>query len=287
MRSFLVSCSHQPIRIHSNESDQSEVFKLHLFDCHCRQILFGGSHDNGYARLLEEFTTDEVSKNRITLLEGFPFEREMEALRRHFRTTKFDTLFRSSKIVASQHQSGYTSLSSSNPYHGGGSGGSMTNLVPTNVSSNPVPQSWASAAMTLPAVAASSSPTSQSTQSSLTIPRNRRGQRVDPEVRYDKYDIKRVKALKLCNVHYLRGDCGYGSDCTHAHDYKPSTGELACVRYIARLAPCRMGTECEDPKCIYGHRCPAGTPCSFGDSCRFPDEMHNIDLVVVRSTKVT
>lgn len=73
-----------------------ETFKLYLYDFHCHHILFGCSHDNGYARLLEEYTTDQGFVGRITLLEGVPFEKELVTL--PFMTKKFENLFRSSKI---------------------------------------------------------------------------------------------------------------------------------------------------------------------------------------------
>lgn len=257
---------------------------MHLSDCHCRQILFGCSHDNGYARLLEEFATHPESASRICLLEGYPFEREISVLKPHFKSTKFESIFRSIKIN-SQPQSAI-SASPPKPHPA-----SLPPFIPSfthqATSVNPTPQSWASAVTTPPSLVASPPPTPQPVlPATQAIPRNRKGQRVDPEIKYDRYDIKRVKAMKMCNQHYLRGDCGYGYDCTHDHEYKPTASELATLRYIARMAPCRMGTDCDDPKCIYGHRCPAGNPCAFGDSCRFPEEMHNLDTVVVKSIKI-
>ena len=50
------------------------------------------------------------------------------------------------------------------------------------------------------------------------IARNRFGQRVDPQCRdVDKNEIERVKKLKLCNVHFLRDACPYGTACTHLY----------------------------------------------------------------------
>lgn len=70
--------------------------KLTLLDYHCRQILFGCSHDNGYARTLESFADDGQAKARVTLLEGVPFEKELLEL--PFRTTRFAGVFRDMKI---------------------------------------------------------------------------------------------------------------------------------------------------------------------------------------------
>ena len=54
---------------------------------------------------------------------------------------------------------------------------------------------------------------------------------------------------------FLRGDCPY-DPCTHDHYYKPNKNELATLKYVSRMTPCKFGSECDDVKCIYGHRCP-------------------------------
>ncbi|KAI9827352.1 MAG: hypothetical protein M1819_006995 [Sarea resinae] len=256
----------------------AEVFKLNLNDCHCRQIILGCSTDNGYARLLEEFATDRDLVEKITLLEGPPFERELVTLRNIYKSTKFNGLFRTSKINVYQPQQ---SQLASPP----GILRSVSNIMP---SLPPPPSTWASAAMQAPAYVASPPATPQPTTQG--VPRNKYGERVDPEPKYDRNDVKRIKSLKLCNVHHLRGDCPYGDECSHDHTYKLTKSELETLKYIARLAPCRYGKECDDPECIYGHRCPLGKPgsrdCIFGDKCRFPEELHGVDTNVVRLLKV-
>ncbi len=111
-------------------------------------------------------------------------------------------------------------------------------------------------------------------------------------MKHDKDEVDRVKKLKICNVHFLRGPCMYGKSCTHVHDYKPTVQELQMLRLVARMAPCREQSACEDPKCIYGHVCPAPEPrsgggdCIFGDACRFPSEMHGVDRRVAKVVRV-
>ena len=73
------------------------------------------------------------------------------------------------------------------------------------------------------------------------------GQRIDPVIQYDPQEVKRIKKLKMCNVHYLRNDCPY-DPCTHGHDYKPNKNELMTLRYVSRMTPCHFGSECDDPK---------------------------------------
>ena len=262
-----------------------EIFKLHLYDCHCRQIIFGCSHDNGYARLLEDLLADKPTINHITLLEGVPFERELAILKNTYETTKFSNLFRTTKISIYhppqpppqfQYQPPLTTT--------------RTLSIPNPTSMNPTAPSWASTAMTAPANIASPPPTPNPAPVSAGIPRNRYGQRVDPQLQYDKTEVNRVKKIHMCNVHYLRKDCPYGDECTHDHSYKPSKNELTTLKYVARMTPCRFGTECDDLGCIYGHRCPLSRPgskdCHFGDNCRFDIDMHGVDTTVVRIVKV-
>ncbi|KAF2667042.1 hypothetical protein BT63DRAFT_427461, partial [Microthyrium microscopicum] len=138
------------------------------------------------------------------------------------------------------------------------------------------------------------------------------GRRIDPvPAKYNKDEVDRVKKLKLCNVHYLRGPCPYDQalkhpkvnkhtkdgKCTHRHDYKATKAELETLALVARMAPCSNGMECEDGPCIYGHVCPAprqtnlhklkggptaiaeGKLCIFGVECRFDTKMHVYDLI--------
>ena len=314
MTSYVVShYFHKGLRHHSS---YVEIFKLHLYDCHCRQILFGCSHDNGYARLLEEVSEPSIS-NSITLLEGVPFERELAQLKTKYRTTRFEGLFRTTKInIYQQHytqqpmqvqmqqpqqQPQHPSLTPrtnglppppvqyQSPYQPTIS--RATSSSPSDTATlNPVMPTWASTAMTAPQVA-SPPPTPQPAlpPPAMQVPRNRYGQRIDPVVQYDPNEVKRIKKLKMCNVHFLRNDCPY-DPCTHDHHYKPNKNELATLRYVSRMTPCKFGSECDDLKCIYGHRCPSDQEgrkdCRWGENCRFDRELHGIDRTVVRTTKV-
>ena len=250
----------------------AEMFKLDLHNCHCRHILFGCSHDNGYARLLED-VADRENLSRITLLEGVPFERELALLKTKYNTTRFQGLFRTAKVVVHPHQYSQqqqqlpmvqpqpqlTSVTLPPPqYH---SSYQPAEVRPPSASTsnssmmNPMAASWASAAVAPTAHVASPPLTPQPTPpSNNIIPRNRWGQRVDPVMTFDKLEVSRVKKIKMCNIHYLRNDCSYGDSCTHDHSYVPNKNELVTLRYVARMTPCRFGTDCDDIKCIYGHR---------------------------------
>ena len=191
-------------------------------------------------------------------------------LKSKYSTTRFEGLFRTAKINAypqqyyqpqqqtplppmnhtissstppqqAQYQSPYQPVTSRTPP-----------APPTNTTMNPTANSWASAANA--ARIASPPPTSQPTPITTVVPRNRYGQRIDPPMKYDHSDVKRVKDIHMCNVHFLREDCPFGEDCTHDHTYKPNKNELQTLKYVARLTPCRFGSECDEVKCIYGHR---------------------------------
>ena len=283
-----------------------ELFKLHLNNVHCRQIVFGCSHDNGYARLLEE-VAQHPKINQVTLLEGVPFERELATFKTTFATAKFDNLFRTSKIpyvpylkslqaraaaipqpmpivqmIPGQLQNGVmqagmdtngqvspTDRTSPNGIthsrHNQGETNSVyqspyqptiprTNSTSTTNSAPPPPTSWATKAVAAPPPGVVSPPTTPQPRSPPTIPRNKLGQRIDTLVKTDPSEVKRVQKIKMCNVHYLRNDCRFGKECTHKHTENPTKGEINCLWSIARGTPCRNGTSCEDPKCIYGHR---------------------------------
>jgi len=140
---------------------------------------------------------------------------------------------------------------------------------------------------------------------SNAVPRNRKGQRIDPpNPEYLRDDVARLKKLKLCNVHFLAPPCPYGAGCPHEHHpvTVPTKKDIESLKLVARMAPCTHGSGCDDPKCIYGHRCPApeakdlkglrerggkvgGKDCIFGSACRFPEELHRMDTTIVK-TKV-
>ena len=206
-----------------------EIFKLHLYDCHCRQVYLGCSHDNGYARLLEDTLADQPIVENITLLEGAPFEGELATIKSSFTTTKFESLFRDSKIQISPYNNNGHQLPQQarivlpSPNQSNGTPLVRTASNSTNNTSTPsiaapshvsaAPPTWANAAMSAPEftpVPAQPVPKTAGAQAKNTILRNRLGQRVDPAITCDKTELKRVKAIKACNVHLLRGDCPYG-----------------------------------------------------------------------------
>lgn len=123
------------------------------------------------------------------------------------------------------------------------------------------------------------------------VQRNKHGQRVDNVdfKNLPKLEIHRLKQMKLCNSHYLLGECNNPA-CVHVHDKKIASFERRLLHLIARMTPCRYGPTCDDATCIYGHRCPYSTPgvedCRWKNECRFPKSAHGVDLTVVRTTTI-
>lgn len=273
---------------------------------------------------------DDNSENRVTLLESLSCDPEFHAL--PYRKIKLDDIFQDSKIELDPRewpsclqQNGILSpISIPEP----GIARFITTVDDSSVTIPPTlsPSIESSHSAGLPKVGLK--PASQSktmswaertkaaiantaadlkhalpavSSSEPKVQRNRNGQRVDPEPPrpYNKEEIKRVKALRMCNVHYLRGDC-YRINCSHSHTLKPSKVQLEVLALIARsIVPCLNGSACDDPKCIYGHRCAApvrkvvrtfgdgvndgGKNCIFGRGCVFPPELHGLDSKVQNS----
>ncbi|CRG83728.1 hypothetical protein PISL3812_01083 [Talaromyces islandicus] len=275
----------------------SETIKLNLYNCHCHQIFLGCSQGDEYARLLEETMADAELIGRISLLEGVPFERELDSMKSSYRVTQFPDIFRASKIASSPVApiktplKTHTAMLSPHP-----ASATLTRTSTNTSTSSATPtsaSSWASVTALNPGDVSlqPAKPASPAPSSTLTVERNRHGQRIDRmEFKsITKEDLYRVKKMKLCNLHYLLGNCP-NTNCYHDHDHKLTKDEKEVLRSVARMTPCHFGMTCDDPKCIYGHRCPQSEvgkkECHWGSNCRFEPSQHGIDLTVVKTTKV-
>lgn len=288
----------------SADAKISRVFQLNIQDPHCRHILLGCSHDGGHARTLKELSEARPDAlDLVTLLEASPFMKQLSSL--DFRTTKLYSILQPQNmnlwnVIKEPKQYPTPPVSSSDaPLSRTNSPSNLKENVPpvllsvTTESKNPIPLTWASTVKkpSVPQEAAGKIATQSSNLPNDGIPRNRKGERIDPVIKHDKDEVDRVKRMKLCNVHYLRNECPYDDACTHVHHTKPTATELKYLALVARMAPCMHGSWCEDVKCIYGHICPApegrrGELCIFGDQCRFPKELHKIDRTPVKTTRV-
>ncbi|KAK0652071.1 hypothetical protein B0T16DRAFT_94073 [Cercophora newfieldiana] len=75
-----------------------ETARWHLRNYNCKQVLLGISHDAGYAPFLDELFQDSLTKDIVTVIEGYPTVRELVAS--GVRIMRLDdSLFRSDKLV--------------------------------------------------------------------------------------------------------------------------------------------------------------------------------------------
>jgi len=205
---------------------------------HCQQILFGGSADNGYARLLGPYNEDGTVRSRVTLLEGPPFARELAAIKDRYHTVSFDNVFRNQMLVVSPRRA--------------------TVSLPTP------PQTpstdYATAAGQTPLPPSSSTPQTsvankQTTTSAVLF--NEAGERVDPPLSFTSKDFVAVKGRRLCNPFHLLGKCSFlekFGNCHHDHGASLSDKQLVALRAVARLTSCRRGRACRDAECLCGHQ---------------------------------
>lgn len=222
----------------------------------------------------------------MTLLQSTPFDNAAFP----FKTAHFPRVFGNGKagiisIASNTASRADTPALASSPSLAVRPPKSRTDSLTSSVTSTDAPaDSWAkraSAAAALPQT--SMAPRAPSTSG---VRRNKKGQRLDPMLDFNPDEHDRVKKLKLCNKHYLHPDgCGSGILCHHRHDYRTTPSETKALRQISREVVCMDGMECDDPICIYGHRCPypvakegtlRGLGCINGSACRFPREMHGI-----------
>ncbi|SPO00805.1 related to CCCH zinc finger DNA binding protein [Cephalotrichum gorgonifer] len=238
------------------------VFKSYLNDVHCQRIFFGGSPDNGYARLLVPYLETPGVCERICLLEGPPFAQELGEIKHRFRTATFDDVFRSQKIPTLKRRVSWRATTPP----------ATPSMDYATVASKPAA---ATSPTTGPSAAAAPSPAT----AMWKVQRNRLSQRVDTELRYSVPDFQDVKARRLCNRYHLTGKCPYQKGCYHEHGERLAPKLREALLAVARLTPCVSGLQCDDPNCTSGHRCPWSS-CP-GDECRFPREMHEVDTRVV------
>ncbi|KAI9774907.1 MAG: hypothetical protein M1840_000123 [Geoglossum simile] len=247
-----------------------ELFQLHLNDCHCRQIYLGASHDNGYARPLETLLNDDRSAaSKVTLIEGPPFAAELAQLTPKLKVINFPDLFRQEKVPTTLKTSTLPSYAAT-----------AATFVPASAS----PPTTRTVRSTSPHSAATTNTSSRAAYPANTvILLNSKGQRIDPPLKVDQREVQFLKPKKLCNNFHLLGDCS-NYMCSYNHDMKLSEKQFLALRYIARLAPCSAGLNCDDFDCISGHRC-LNSPCTF-QQCRFSNDMHHVDMAVAKRLSV-
>ncbi|GLA34045.1 hypothetical protein AnigIFM63309_004072 [Aspergillus niger] len=182
------------------------MFEQDILDVHCRRIVFCGSTDNGYARILGS----HQGSNRISLVQGAPFAWEMEQLASEFQTTSFPEVFRSTKLPsrASSFSAFKTASANSSP-----------SSSPTSLSTPSTPKRNYATIAKSNLQATSPTRTNRSKRSKISVitfdispsydthiqfnsvQLNSKSQRVDPPPRASSKDnYERLRRSKYCNT---------------------------------------------------------------------------------------
>jgi len=277
-----------------------EAYRHDYINVHCHQIFLAALANEDLNALLDE-TPDVAVHERVTLLEARGlqsndmFDHEIQSIKVHSFLVKVGTEMSAMKTPAAKVATPVLARVESN------SSSRTINSGQASATSTPV-LTWA--AMTAqpfvpkPADARSETSTPISTTTPppakevlSAIPRNRFGQRVDTVDESIPYqELQRIKKMKLCNIFYLQGKNACSGDCGHSHVYPLKATERNILKEVARMTACYYKTECEDPACIYGHRCPQSKPgkndCYYKTDCRFLGWGHGIDVKVVKTQNV-
>lgn len=221
--------------------------KWHLKNYNCRHIFLGGSHDNGYARVLKELAVHESAEdiNKIRLLEGPPFSRELAEL--DYQTVKFPNVFSPEKFDA------YAPSQPRFPPPGLTLKRNSTGQSINNSAFPPLgtPSSYAAAVITAP-ILSSPQPMHLVTRGLPKISKALSDQAINEAV-------KRIKNMqpKPCNNFYLKGDCQFAGyeqyKCKFGHEHKLNNDELVAMGLLAKTKLCTWGEDCKIDKCYYSH----------------------------------
>lgn len=82
-------------------NDKTDVALMTMFASwpQCAEIILGGSHDNGYSRILSKLVTDNIVPGKVALLQGPPFAAELAQLNTSiFPRLRFGDLFMTTKL---------------------------------------------------------------------------------------------------------------------------------------------------------------------------------------------
>ncbi|KXL49717.1 hypothetical protein M433DRAFT_114820 [Acidomyces richmondensis BFW] len=244
-------------------------FELFWHNRHCKALVLGISGDRSYTGFLREYTQCEEDCQRIILLRGLPFTRDMELIAGRLCTISDHSLFRDTDF------SGPTS---------------STDTPPCRRDSPIASYAVALAAAQKPGALLSNNVTvntngiindvsARSPKELQMIKFNKDGQRIDEPVKYDKQLRQRFLTMekKLCLDNYL-AHCNRPV-CHFSHEEVLTTAGRNTLLWMARMTPCQY-TDCNYASCYLGHRCPWDGHCDKPD-CRFGKDMHNVDMRVV------
>ncbi|KAL0944826.1 CCCH zinc finger DNA binding protein [Colletotrichum truncatum] len=217
-----------------------ENFQLGLNDIHCHRIMFCGSADNGYTRLLDKYVIEDVKREKVVLVEGPPFAYELAKIKEEFRVVELNDVFRTQNLPQINRRVSAPTTPPSTP-----SGG------------------YAAAAARASFTTTASSSLNQQTSMAMARPnlagvfRNEAGDRIDSPLNCTPHEVTFMKNRKMCNSFHLLGHCSYlqyNGRCLYEHGNRLVGRDLQALRAVARYTLCQAGLSCNDPDCMYGHR---------------------------------
>jgi hypothetical protein len=279
-----------------------KIFEIMERNIHCRAIILGGCHDNGYATFLESFRRSQ----KVSLLETTPAAADFRHL--PFQRVSFPNIFRSEPLasrpvgpppgfnlpILSQQQNQFSSSrsapSKSSPSTNYAIPASVKPPSPAGVrkENDGRPGSWASVgrAGSTSQVIDISSQKKPAKSDRCFLQLNKDDERVDvPLPKLDTnaketFDEKtRKNGANFCNRFHLQGGCkamDATGRCPYIHGDRLSPAEQLILKSRARGLPCAAGSQCRDVWCTSGHHCPNPKSCWYDEGCRFA-EMHGID----------
>ncbi|KAK5997139.1 hypothetical protein PT974_02492 [Cladobotryum mycophilum] len=246
------------------DSKIKELTRWNLRNHNCKQIVLGISHDAGYAPFLDEIFQDDITRQRVSILEGVSTVKELVATEVGIIKMEAD-LFRKEKLIER------TLWPNSYADH----------VICWYRERQPPPQiTFPLALKPLPPPRQKSS---QSSNYQLVPPQqpdwNPGPRGLDEPIKVNILVLETIKKRKdtdkLCNNHYLRGPCAKRDVCQFVHDYRPSEDEIKAIAVLARQNPCTSGQYCELDECIYGHHCPSVRDgVCIHPFCKFSEESH-------------
>lgn len=250
---------------------------MFINNVHCKHILFGCCHDNGYVPMLNSWKNNQKVSPRISLLQPYRLGKEYEGL--SFRIAKFQNVFRDTELPPNNNPKS-PGLNSAQLQRRMSAGNNGHMRRPSTPGAGPAPVAEMQPQQVIPPVAhgvvrprtLAAEPCSEKI-APLKIIKNRHGERLDrdlPKANADHHQLFRQRFLnnsqQPCHSRILGTPC-YTLDCKYNHD-DLSLGELLVLKMRARSLPCAQGSACFDPSCIYGHTCPHDPYCRFGHDCK-------------------
>ncbi|KAL8704523.1 MAG: hypothetical protein Q9201_002333 [Fulgogasparrea decipioides] len=232
-----------------------EQLSLFISNIHCKHILLGVAHDNGYVPSLVPYKNNPTTEPQISLLRPIRIGQEYHPL--PFPIIQFDSIFRTEELPSDRPSYANQAKAMSNF--------KQPVLSPTRQIRRP------------------SKAKDLATQGPLypcVVYLNRNDDRVDEflgapseqaEVKLDS----RIHVKKLCNDYHLLGDC-YKPHCPYSHEPMLQGEELVAFAMIARRTACSAGSKCRSNICVLGHLCPNGPNCPRRSTCYFK-KLHNVD----------